>query len=309
LKHISINVLIRWTGDPAEYDSIRRVFGGSIRSDTLSVSSVKGLIGHTEFALGIVSLVKILLMINKGFVPLQASFTSINPALKAVAEDQMEIPRQLKPWKSDFRAAMINNYGASGSNASMIITEAPNFCSYSRGTLQLNSHATGFPFWFTGLDSRSLRAYATGLKRFLQQQKTSSGLDLSTANLSFQLSRQSNRHLPQALIFSATSSHYLEEKLSAFERGEKGITETQPKRSRPVILCFGGQISTYVGLAKEIFDNLAVFKWHLDQCDAVCHDIGIDSIYLEIFQRSTVQDIVKLQTMLFDAHYACANRG
>jgi malonyl CoA-acyl carrier protein transacylase/thioester reductase-like protein/ubiquinone/menaquinone biosynthesis C-methylase UbiE/acyl carrier protein len=269
------------------------------------VSSVKGLIGHTEFASGIVSLVKILLMINKGFIPPQASFSTINPALKAVAEDHMEIPRQLKPWKSEFRAALINNYGASGSNASMVITEAPNVRSHSRDSLQLKGSGASFPFWFSGLDVRSLKAYAAELTRFLQHQ-ASSGLDLSAANLSFQLSRQSNRNLPQALIFSATSSQDLEEKLSAFEEGEKGIAAIQPARSRPVILCFGGQISTFVGLTKEIYDRFAIFRSHLDQCDAVARGLGLDSIYPEIFQRSPVQDIVKLQTMLFATQYSCA---
>lgn len=75
-------------GDPAEYDGIRRVLGGSIRSNTLQLSSVKGSVGHTEFASGVVSLMKLLLMISKGFIPPQASFTSISPSLEARPEDR-----------------------------------------------------------------------------------------------------------------------------------------------------------------------------------------------------------------------------
>ena len=52
-------------GDPAEYDSVRRVFGCSVRKDTLSLGSVEGLLGHIESAFGIVALIKTLLMINK----------------------------------------------------------------------------------------------------------------------------------------------------------------------------------------------------------------------------------------------------
>ncbi|RDW63803.1 conidial yellow pigment biosynthesis polyketide synthase [Coleophoma cylindrospora] len=292
-------------GDPAEYDSIRRVFGGSIRSDMLYVSSVKGLIGHTEFASGIVSLIKVLLMIQKGFITPQASFTSINPSLNAVPEDRMDIPLHLKPWEAGFRAALINNYGASGSNASMIITEAPKAHSKSCKSLQTDLSSTSFPFWFSGLDVRSLGAYAVAFTSFLQRHANSAE-DLSVSNLSFQLSRQSNRSLPQALIINAKSSIDLQEKLSAFARGDKSITAIQPAPPRPVILCFGGQVSTYVGLPEEICDRYEIFKYHLDQCDTICHALGIDSIYPEIFQRSPVQDVVKLQTMLFATQYSCA---
>ncbi|QLI63539.1 Non-reducing polyketide synthase [Metarhizium brunneum] len=53
-------------GDPVEYDSIRQVFGGSIRAgqNALQIGSVKGLIGHTEGASGLVALIKILLMMQ-----------------------------------------------------------------------------------------------------------------------------------------------------------------------------------------------------------------------------------------------------
>ena len=43
-------------GDPVEYEAIRRILGGPQRADKLSVSSVKGLIGHTEGASGACSL-------------------------------------------------------------------------------------------------------------------------------------------------------------------------------------------------------------------------------------------------------------
>ncbi|RYP54696.1 hypothetical protein DL769_010301 [Monosporascus sp. CRB-8-3] len=289
-------------GDPAEYDGIRRALGGSIRSDTLYLSSVKGSVGHTEFASGVVSLLKALLMINKGFIPPQASFTSISPALKAVPEDRIEIPTRLKPWDVGYRAALINNYGASGSNASMVVTEAPKPRSQ---TSSLGLGSKSFPFWFCGFDTPSLRTYAAKFRRFLQQH-AGSATDLGVSNLSFQVSRQSNRSLPEALIFWASSPNDLNEKLTLFEKSDKSVTAIQLPPPRPVILCFGGQISTYVGLDKDVYDNIALLKSYLDQCDAMCLSFGLDSIYPGIFQRSPVHDTVKLQTMLFALQYSCA---
>ena len=140
----------------------------------------------------------------------------------------------------------------------------------------------------------------------IRQQVNGSTKDLSLGNLSFQVSRQSNRSLEQALIFSAQSSDDLDQKLAAFENGNKSFTAIQPQPSRPVILCFGGQISTYVGLDKDVYDNVAILRSYLDQCDAMCLSLGLESIYPDIFQRSPIQDIVKLQTILLAAQYSCA---
>lgn len=290
-------------GDPAEYDGIRKVLGGLIRSDTLQLSSVKGSVGHTEFASGVVSLLKTLLMINEGFIPPQASFTSTSPSLKARPEDRIEILTRLRPWDVGFHAALINNYGASGSNASMVVTQAPKHRSQNRSLALVSAKV--FPFWFCGSDENGLRAYVAKFRRFLRHHAGTSK-DLSARNLSFQVFRQSNRSLPQALIFKANSSNELEQKLAAFEKGDKGETVIHRQAARPLILCFGGQVTTYVSLDKDLFDHVTTFKSHLDHCYAICLSFGLDSIYPHIFQRSPVQDIVKLQTMLFATQYSCA---
>ncbi|PLB44277.1 putative polyketide synthase [Aspergillus steynii IBT 23096] len=291
-------------GDPAEYDAIRTVLGqSSKRSDALHLSSVKGSIGHTEFASGVVSLLKVLLMIHEGVIPPQASFTVPNPALNARAEDRVEIPTRVKQWQSDFRTALINNYGASGSNASMVVTQSHQPLPT---TTAAASKGQSYPFWLSALDEHRLRAYVSKLRAFLRNSSNSTK-DLSVANLSFQVSRQANRSLPQALQFSATSLEDLDGQLAAFERNEKVGGGSQPvPATRPVILCFGGQISTWVGLDEAIYQSFPLLRTHLDQCDAVAVALGLDSIYPDLFQRTPVADPIKLQTLLFALQYSTA---
>ena len=76
---------------PVEYDSIRQVFGGSIRAgqNALQIGSVKGLISHTEGASGLVALIKIPLMMQQCCVPPQASFDSMNPSIKFSSLDNL----------------------------------------------------------------------------------------------------------------------------------------------------------------------------------------------------------------------------
>lgn len=150
-------------GDPAEYDSIRQVLGGSVRSSPLAISSVKSLVGHVECTSGIISMIKVLLMMNKGAIPAQASFTTMNPAIRATPADNMIVPTSLLPWDVDFRAALINNYGASGSNASIVITESPLATRHgtdSSVSSKSSSPGLKYPFWLCGLDDQSLGRYA-----------------------------------------------------------------------------------------------------------------------------------------------------
>ena len=292
-------------GDPAEYESIRRVFGGPIRSNTLSLGSVKGLVGHTECASGIVALIKMLLMIHRGAIPPQASFDTINPAIKASSSDNIEIRTMLRPWEVAFRAALINNYGASGSNASMIVTQAPN---HSQDIMRDSSNLpsdTVHPFWFCAFDDQSLRAYAARFGQFLRSKSVSAN-NLSISNLAFNLSLQSNRSLGRALIFKCSSREELIENLKAFEKGEQGISSIARSTFRPVILCFGGQISKYVGLDRNVYNSVKVLRSYLDQCNTICVSTGLDGIYPEIFQRTPVEDSLKLQIMLFAMQYSCA---
>ncbi|KAF2198499.1 putative polyketide synthase [Delitschia confertaspora ATCC 74209] len=272
-------------GDSAEYDGIRH---------KLSLTSVKGSVGHAEFASGVLALLKILLMIDAKAIPPQASFSSLSPGLKSTPEDNIEIPTRLKPWDVKFRAALINNYGASGSNVSLVVTEAPALGSWARSPQ--STSAKSFPFWFSGFNDQSLRAY----------HRTNKLKDLSAANLSFQVSRQSNRTLPQALILSASSSDELEQKLAAFERGDKSVPSILQQPARPVILCFGGQISTHVGLDKDVYNHVAILQHCLDKCNAVCLSLGLDGIYPHVFQKFPIEDIVVLQTTLFAMQYSCA---
>lgn len=293
-------------GDPVEYDSIRQVFGGSVRNRPLTLSSVKGLVGHVECTSGIVSVIKVLLMVKKGMIPPQASFSTMNPAIKASPADQINIPTRLKAWDASFRAALVNNYGASGSNASLIIIQSP-FLN-SRGPSEDVTQApvgAKYPFWFCGLDDQSLCRYAEAFRKFLGG-KTYSEKDLLLPNISFNLARQSNRLLDRALIFSVRSLDELEEKLGAFEKGDSSVASTMKAAARPVVLCFGGQVSTFIGLDEGLYKSVSLLRKHLDTVDTVARSLGAESIFPDIFKRTPIQDTVKLQVMLFALQYSCA---
>lgn len=288
-------------GDPAEYESIRLALTSGGRTAPLQLGSVKGLVGHTEGTSGVISLIKVVLMMQEGLIPPQASHSKLSHLI--AASEMIEIPNSLRPWNEPFKAALINNYGASGSNASMVITHSPQGDSASG---RLEALAIKFPFWITGLDNRAVLGYCAKLSQFLMRVTNQKDTMATLANVSFNVSRQSNRNLPTGLIFSSSSLAELMEILKSLASGSGTVVPVSMKPSRPVILCFGGQISTFVGLDRLIYDKVRIFRSYLDQCDAVMRLLGLEGIFPEIFQRNPIQDTVKLQTTLFAMQYSSA---
>lgn len=287
-------------GDPAEYESIRSALAGpaSGRQKNLPIGSVKGFVGHSEGASGVISLVKVIMMMQQGFIPPQASHTKMNHNIDVRPDDMIELVTKLRSWDDEHKIALINNYGACGSNASMIVAQAKESL---RGISRSTNENCQYPFWIPGLDSRAIAAYCTKLASYLSSFPQSNNL---LADISFNLSRQSNRGLAQGYIFTCRSITELKEKLLQGASNKDGIAPVQAER--PVILCFGGQISLYVGLDRKLYDSVAVFRKHLDHVDSVVKSLGEQSIYPDIFSRQPVRDTVKLQTMLFAMQYACA---
>ncbi|KAK4555343.1 hypothetical protein LTR86_007640 [Recurvomyces mirabilis] len=288
-------------GDPAEYESVRRALGGRARrSAPLHLGSVKGLLGHTESASGVVALIKVLLALHHGYIAPQASFKSLSPGLKATPDDMITVGTHLKPWDAAYRAALINNYGAAGSNASMIISQA--HPSWSKAP---SVSSAGELFWITGADERALRAYCLRLRDLIKSQRTTE-VELLLADISYSLARQSNRTLPLGLIFRSSSILELESKLSSFVGNGVANAIVPKKAYRPVILCFGGQTSQTIGLDRNVYGRYGLLRNHLDTCNKLLLSMGCDSIYPTIFEKLPMTDVVKLQTTLFSFQYSCA---
>ncbi|KAI2897238.1 transcriptional regulator family: Helix-turn-helix [Aspergillus niger] len=288
-------------GDPAEYASVSEVMGGVQGRGKLSLGSVKGLVGHTEGVSGMAALVKVLLMIHERRIPPQPGFETLNPNIKA--DEKIVIPTESKSWEAEYRVALINNYGACGSNASVVVTQGP----MERGQDgAIHGRGLWLPFMLCGLDENRIRDYARRLRQFLKEKALSSRHASSLANMSFSSCRQSNPTLDCQLVFSCSSIDDLEVELASVADGRETHFMRLKKQVSPIVLCFGGQVSTFVGLDRTVYEAMRVFRDHLDNCDRLLRMSNYPSLYPGIFERIPVTDHVKLQTELFSLQYACA---
>ncbi len=101
---------------------------GAPRSDghACGLGSVKSNFGHTEAAAGIAGLIKVVLSLEHDQLPAHLHFEQLNPNI-SLKDTPFFIPTELRPWRSEGapRVAGVSSFGWSGTNAHVVIEEAP----------------------------------------------------------------------------------------------------------------------------------------------------------------------------------------
>ena len=113
-------------GDPIELGALHQVFGERNGSAPLVVGSVKTNLGHLESAAGIAGLIKAVLAVQHGYIPPHLHFTTLTPnavegaSRFTIAADGMSWPAVGRP-----RRAGVSSFGVSGTNAHVVVEQAP----------------------------------------------------------------------------------------------------------------------------------------------------------------------------------------
>jgi len=289
-------------GDPIEMSSIREAFCESLRSSTLYVASIKGNIGHTEASAGVAGLIKVLLMMSHNSIPEQASHSSLNPRIPALEPDMIAIPRRLIPWSRANRVACVTSYGATGSNATLLVRAVQRCKVEKRGNgLQKDESARVFPFCIAAGSESSLISYCSKLLKWVRRLRSERAQPPRTPDVLFNIADRTNHKLPYTMTAAVCNLDGLERSLASpfVER----FTVSQRK---PVILVFGGQTRNFVGLLPRVPRSATIFDRNLDVCQKTLIVLGHRGIYPAIFQLNPVTDLVDLHAALFAAQYSCA---
>ncbi|KAL9020402.1 MAG: hypothetical protein Q9185_002376 [Variospora sp. 1 TL-2023] len=263
-------------GDPIELESIRQTFGGSSRDEQLFVGSVKDNIGHAEAASGAAGLIKTLLMMQNHAIPKQANFVSLNPAIGPLEKDYMNIPTRTQPWTTQSRKAVVNNYGAAGSNAAIVLYDQV-VSEEERATLHeplSPQYTRAFPITIMAKSIESLRAYCAALKSFVATSYESYGEKLLPL-VAHNLAKKQNRQLEFSLNFAASSISNLNDQLETSAEASDRLKKAAG-HARPVVLCFGGQNGRRVNLSQDLFQSSEVLRKHILTALCVADSISLD---------------------------------
>lgn len=135
-------------------------------------------------------------MLQHGSIPLQTNFSTLNPKIPALEPDKMIIPRNTTDWTAQFKAACINNYGAAGSNATMIVTQAPSAKLESLHVTLPKRHLRKFPVYISANSKGALDAYCKALMVTISRLPSCMDENDALASLAFNLNFKQNRALP-----------------------------------------------------------------------------------------------------------------
>ncbi|KLO26333.1 type I polyketide synthase [Mycobacterium haemophilum] len=115
-------------GDPIEFESLAATYGlkKGQGEGSCALGSVKTNIGHLEAAAGVAGFIKTVLAVQRGHIPRNLHFTRWNPAIDA-STTRLFVPTESAPWPAapGPRRAAVSSFGLSGTNAHMVIEQAP----------------------------------------------------------------------------------------------------------------------------------------------------------------------------------------
>ncbi|RYP90821.1 hypothetical protein DL770_003082 [Monosporascus sp. CRB-9-2] len=258
-------------GDYAETSSLRAVFGPRPPSSPLYLGSVKGNIGHAEAASGVAALTKLLLMMENGKIPPQASHKRINPRLAENLSCGLVVPTEALKWESMFgrapRRALLNNFGAAGSNAALVLEEYQAGHRRVRNKMKLlNSTRSRHVLNLSAKSEQSLEKLRVNYIDYLERNGGIAPLDLCyTANA------RKVDYVSHRLSVTGKDTKELLDQL----RKATAVKKKTPNSDRKTtVFVFPGQGSVYKGMGAELLSTVPIFRDCVRECDSILAQNG-----------------------------------
>ncbi|KAF2176543.1 reducing type I polyketide synthase [Zopfia rhizophila CBS 207.26] len=115
-------------GDPIEARAIGESFWKYRKDDEpMYIGALKSNFGHLEGTSGLASVVKTILAVERGMIPPNTNFETLNPQIDADFL-KLSFPTKCIPWPNgNVRRASVNSFGFGGSNAHIVIEAAEDY--------------------------------------------------------------------------------------------------------------------------------------------------------------------------------------
>jgi acyl transferase domain-containing protein len=249
-------------GDVTEISSLTKAFRfGTDMEGFCALGSIKTNIGHPTQAAGVIGLIKTVLMLKHKMLVPHLHFEEPNPRIN-FPNSPFYINTQLTEWKTeDFpRRAGVNSFGVGGTNAHVILEEAP--------LVEDVKSKTDRPIHILCLSAKSAGALKEQINNYQKFFKKYPKMVVEDVCFTANTGRS---HFTHRLSVIATSLAGMRDRLLTLSIGDEieGISEMHSGGSgQPTTaFLFSGQGSQYIDMGRQLFDTHPRFRETMRKCD------------------------------------------
>ncbi|MEU2874518.1 type I polyketide synthase [Streptomyces olivoreticuli] len=247
-------------GDPVEVQALLATYGRERpEGRPLWLGSVKSNIGHTQAAAGAVGVIKTVLAMHHGLLP-ETLHVDAPTSRVDWSAGSVRVLTEARPWPRESgrpRRAGVSSFGLTGTNAHVILEEAPAGDVAETGTAEIpepNGGATAS--WILSARSRAaLRAQAQRLAERVQ-----ADLGLTAQDVAYSLATTRARHRHRVVISGSGRAELLSA-AAGFGNGKRaaGVTaEDSPPGGLAIV--FPGQGGQRPGMGRAAAEAFPVFE-------------------------------------------------
>ncbi|WP_157868624.1 type I polyketide synthase [Streptomyces caatingaensis] len=262
-------------GDPIEAQALLATYGqGRVEGRPLWLGSMKSNIGHTQAAAGVAGVIKMVMALRHGVLPATLHVDEPSPHVDW-SSGAVELLTQAVPWPETGRSrrAGVSSFGVSGTNAHVILEQAPVEKPGGSETVAAAPVSGPWPWPVSAKSPRALREQARRLHRFL-----AADADLSLPDVGHMLASGRSVFDHRAVILAEDRDGYLEalralgsgEAHGAVIEGPDAAAAGAGTRSRAgmdgVVFVFPGQGGQWAGMGLGLRESSPVFAAALEEC-------------------------------------------